>query len=401
MKVLVVQPHGLWPGPSSFAEQFCQALASEGHEVALVTARGLVTATGKALPWKHIQALPPEAMRSPGASRGAGYFRARSATVQANWAAVNLALKLAKREGFGAVHVLDSEPLSLAMANLRRGRPRNLFVTYRGYEFGTGAGPPLTRLYQVMRRAVWRCTASNIWMDAETSQSLDAAVRSGAVRRDRIRLIPHPIWSPGKLEGLDRQEARKRIGVDWRGPLFLLFGHRPPMQKALDVVIEAISNMPRTFRLLIAGREGDAAADALLVEHIRAAGWDADVYRHFDYVPAEKVESYFAASDALILSYRKEYIGASGVLAQACAYGLPVIASDAADLGETVRSKRLGLVFKAEDSESLREAMKRFMGLPETALSEYRQALASIREERSWRNVVRQHLQSYESAGHR
>lgn len=395
MKILIIEPHGSWPGPSEFSQQYCSTLIAAGHQVLLVTANGLVTAKGMDLPWRHVQALHSSTDQVAGNLEGKGYLAARLATVRVNWATMTLGLKLGRRDEFDAVHVLDSDPFTMALANLRYGRPSNLFITYRGYEFGTGAAPWRVRVYQIARRLIWRLTAGNVHMDAETEQAVRAAERSRAVMPGRIKVIPHPIWSQGKTEGLSRAEARKRIGVDYDGPLLLVFGHRPRMQKALDTVAVALRGMAKDFKIVIAGKENDTAADAAMLEMIRQAGWDDSVYMRLDYVPPELVEAYFAASDALLLSYRPGFLGASGVLAQACTYLKPVIASDGGDVGATVRRRGLGITFKAESAPDLARAIRQFLSTPQSARDQYAAALARLREERSWKNVAQMHVDMY------
>jgi glycosyltransferase involved in cell wall biosynthesis len=332
---------------------------------------------------------------------GPGYLRSRLRTVHNNWVTLNIALKIAKAGVFrcDVVHVLDSEVLTLALANLRYGQPKNLVVTYRGYEFGTGAGPFLTRMFQGVRRFMWPKLASNVYVDVETVQAAEVLRDNRLVSPRRLWTIPHPIWSADRATGMTRAEARRRLDIDYDGPIFLVFGHRPKHQKALDTVVEAMWLYgPKDYQVLIAGKEADQDADRELLDSIDAAGLADRVKADLFYIPADDVETYFAACDAVVLSYRRSYLGASGVLAQACTYGKPVIASDAADLGAVVRAEKLGVLFRAEDSQDLASTIDRFLapsdaGGPDMTVIEAN--LEQMRTERSWARIAELHAGMY------
>ena len=394
MRVLVVQPFSQAPGPSLFAEQFCESLCAEGHEAGLVTPGPLVTLGGRQVPWKQYAGSNSTVAACQGIS--GNYISRRLGTLRANWSAISGALRISRKEGYDIVHVLDAELLTLIAANLWHRRPHNLVVTYRGYEFGTGSSPLPTRLFQAARRLAWRLTAKNVHLDCETEEVKSRLESTGAVRSGSVRVIPHPIWSSGDSTHASRLEARRRLGLPETAPVFLIFGHRPRGQKAIDVAIEAVRPLERNFLLLIAGKEADASADAELDRQIKAAEWDDSVVRRYKFIPNSEVPDYFAASDALILSYRRSYEGASGVLAQACAFETPVIASDAGDLGRMVREWGLGLVFATEDAASLREAIRSFLKLRGAELAAMKASLARARAERSWSRVICQHIAMYE-----
>ena len=54
------------------------------------------------------------------------------------------------------------------------------------------------------------------------------------------------------------------------------------------------------------------------------------------------------------------------MLFEAAKFKLPTIASDAGELGELVKNYRTGLVFTAEDSDSLKDALCRFLCLSQS-----------------------------------
>jgi glycosyltransferase involved in cell wall biosynthesis len=397
MKVLVVQPHGMAPGPSEFSFQYSAALHEAGHEVIIATASGLITRSDDEIPWRHLQALPPESNLAFGRAGGANFFRRKFSTLRSNIKTLALALRAARNETIDVVHVIDGELISLCLVNLRFRRPGNLFFTYRGYEMGSIGRNPIANIYQLLRRMLWKVAASNIHIDAETSQAAGQLESAACLPANTVEVIAHPIWSADEFKGLSRSDARDRLGITHDDPIFLVFGHRPALQKAIDTLVIGARKLPSQVRFLIAGHESDTQADKALRRLIAENSVEERFEWHDQYIPNELVESYFSASDALILSYRRTYLGASGVLSQAATYGLPVIASDSADLGSVVRSKSLGLTFETANPEAFTNTAREFVDLPEYELTKFKENLSQLRTDRSWSNIINRHVEFYSS----
>jgi len=81
------------------------------------------------------------------------------------------------------------------------------------------------------------------------------------------------------------------------------------------------------------------------------------------YVPEEEKPYYFFAADAAVLSYTKEFLSTTSLLWESCRFGIPVIASDNGDLKALMETFKPGLLFKAQDVDSLKEAITRFIEL--------------------------------------
>ena len=75
----------------------------------------------------------------------------------------------------------------------------------------------------------------------------------------------------------------------------------------------------------------------------------------FRYLPPNEMEELFRAADMCVLPHKMVY--QSGVLCQAFTWGLPVIASDAGALGETVRTTGSGVVVPRSDPIRLARAI--------------------------------------------
>lgn len=72
---------------------------------------------------------------------------------------------------------------------------------------------------------------------------------------------------------------------------------------------------------------------------------------HLGYVPDETIPLYFSATDLVILPYREEFRGTSGVLQLASAYNIPVIASNVGQSGLIIEEHKLGLLSEPNPGE--------------------------------------------------
>ncbi|MCU0793393.1 MAG: glycosyltransferase [Opitutaceae bacterium] len=187
---------------------------------------------------------------------------------------------------------------------------------------------------------------------AERLREVSPAVRS------------HVLADPYEREPrLDREAAREWLGIGAGRMVFLHIGS-PERRKGLPDVIEAFGRLAREAvagataqgrpLLLRVGRNdrlgaGERAALDALVE----GGWATTVERH---VPAEELMEYFAASDWVLIPYRK-FRYSSGILANAAGAGRPVIASGYGYIGRTVEAEKLGLVYRHGSARALAEAL--------------------------------------------
>lgn len=167
----------------------------------------------------------------------------------------------------------------------------------------------------------------------------------------------HPVYSHfGR--GIDRIEARNKLGFPETCPLVLFFGF-VRRYKGLDVLIEA---MPRLIRshpeavLLIAGEFYED--EQKIRNRVMELGIGAAVRFDTRYVPDERVPVYFSASDLVVQPYRSAT--QSGVAHIAFHFGRPVVVTDVGGLAETVPHEEAGFVVPPEDPDALADTMSRF-----------------------------------------
>lgn len=148
----------------------------------------------------------------------------------------------------------------------------------------------------------------------------------------RGRLIEHAD-AVSSIEGLDRAEARRRLGLDPAEALLLCAGFLHPW-KGFDRAIRAFAASGLDGRLAIVGsvREHTSAIDAY-AQALRALAEATDgVLIVESFQTDEEFDTWIAAADRIVLPYTRAW--SSGVLARARVIGTPAIVADVGGLAE-------------------------------------------------------------------
>jgi glycosyltransferase involved in cell wall biosynthesis len=425
MRALLVQPFGHHKGhPWAYSAYLSRALAEAGADIVLVTYDGLLDETGRQTNVSQISVV---------SQRGPLGLMARS---------INRALRLVRlfrpliplvetastfllafREGkereknhANVLHVLDGSltPASfvvLAAATRRRALaltlshpPLERYVRGTSIELSRSVGGRLSLLSRLQSLTLPSSVADYLYRRAKAKNRIAFVAHSPYVQEAHVHAPFHEDivcipWGVGAFhdEKLTETEAREHLGLREIGTILLSFGVNHP-RKDFEVIFQAVKDLRKDFTLLFAGDVLEQ--DKQYNDPRRFAeeyGWSAQTIVEDRHITERELPYYFHAADAIILSYKREFVGASGVLSLASEFGLPVIASDAGQLGEFVREFNLGLVFAAEDAESLREAICAFLCLDEDQRQEIGQNLQAFASAHSWREVAKQHLELYQS----
>ncbi|UCH51024.1 MAG: glycosyltransferase, partial [Chloroflexota bacterium] len=180
----------------------------------------------------------------------------------------------------------------------------------------------------------------------------------GRVFDGRVECLP--VGVSEEVEIIPKGEARKHLGLPSDKLILLTFGafHSG---KDIGTVFRALKDLPEVY-LVHAGSQ--AFGLGINLEEVARSYIDADRASIRDYyVPEAEKPYYFFSADAAILSYTRQFLSTSSLLWEACRFGTPVIASDNGQLKELVETYQPGLLFKAQDADSLREAVTRFINL--------------------------------------
>jgi glycosyltransferase involved in cell wall biosynthesis len=209
--------------------------------------------------------------------------------------------------------------------------------------------------------------------------------------RDKIVSIPDPVLMFSDI--CSRDEARNRLNLPTDANILLFFGVLSK-DKGFDILLEAIQNIEKPFTLLVAGRVVDF--DPSDMEKLKEHGpRHIDIVTRFGHIPDEDVPYFFLSADAVVLPYRKSYLGMSGVLQQSCGAGKPVIASDVGEIGEMVRRYNLGFLVEPESVSSLKQGISHFLEMDKKSADACRQDLLNYAQRHHWSVMTEKVEQAY------
>ena len=223
------------------------------------------------------------------------------------------------------------------------------------------------------RTDLWRRIFDRFDRIVVHSETGAATLAELGVDRERLRVIPHPVF-PSEPERRDD------------GRTVLAFGIIRPY-KGLGDAIEAV-RAAGDARLLVAG-------DALeSVEPYRAAANGLEVEWRLGYLAQPEIDRAFGEATVAVFPYRPE-LDQSGALLQALGAGVPVVAYDVGGIAEPVRRFDAGRVVPAGDVDGLAAALHALLS-DDAALERAREGARRARAELTWDAAAQAHLAVYE-----
>lgn len=175
------------------------------------------------------------------------------------------------------------------------------------------------------------------------------------------RVVCIPLGTDDNTVFIQKREARLKLGLPPEGLILLSFG-APHSGKDIETVIKAAMHIPEVFVVHAGTQAFSLGSNPKNFTEEHNLGNRTAIFDHYIGQTEERLQL-FAAADALVLSYTKVFKSTSSMLWEAAKYRLPVISSNANLLGAMVREYNLGLLFEAENTESLVDAIRRFEGL--------------------------------------
>ena len=166
--------------------------------------------------------------------------------------------------------------------------------------------------------------------------SFHTAAEREALERDyrvkvRGNLVPHVVAT---VAHPSKEEARRRLGLEQRAPMYLCAGFLQP-SKGFDRAVEAFSRAGANgSALYVLGSVRDATPENVryarsLAERCRTVSGVTMVDR---FVPDDEFDLWVVAADWVVLPYRRSW--SSGILARAHALGTPAIVAGVGGLAE-------------------------------------------------------------------
>tara|TARA_Y100000310_G_scaffold322896_1_gene382561 strand:+ start:28960 stop:30018 length:1059 start_codon:yes stop_codon:yes gene_type:complete len=197
----------------------------------------------------------------------------------------------------------------------------------------------------------------------------------------KYRKTPHPIYDIFG-ECLDQKTAREQVGVSSE-KIILNFGLIRDY-KGLDILIESAKYLKGkldNFKILVVGEcYGDENEYIQLAEK---NGVSDVVEFRFEFVPNEKVNQYFCASDLIVLPYKSAT--QSGVVPIAYHFNKPVVVSNVGGLPEIVEVGKTGFVCEPDSASIAKGVMQYF----KSDMDQYPPFIAEYKKRFSWENFAK------------
>lgn len=205
---------------------------------------------------------------------------------------------------------------------------------------------------------------------------------------DKGHYLPWGLW-PDPADDSDRADARAALGIPLGARVLLVFGMQAIRRKNIDTLAEALRDLSLAVPLVVLFvgkriRDEPHPFDAptlaskpnLIVQHEEA------------FIPNDRVRTYFAAADA-VWAYYGDFLGASGVFAQALAHARLPICAAASESGELCRRYNVGLPTPSDDVAGVRSTLARFLGMDRGQQAALEAATKTAAEAMSWPKVAR------------
>ena len=384
LKVLYVCPFAHYTGHFSWAAiHETAALAQTGIEVDLLSFCGVTD---------QAEVIVPAATATQHSNFGtlayhsANFFRKWGITIWLSMfietmATLAVAIRLKSELGYDVIHLRDGEPFLFLphLLNLSR-KNYNWIISITGSNLVTIAMQPslfsafrknfrlflytiyIKLLTTPLWRPVYRRSMSRnhfVFLTQNEQVSKAFELYGGGILAGRIFCLPLGVNRVDRI--ITRKEARRYFGLPQNKPIFLSFGY---LHEGKDMVciFKALKDIPEAF-LLHGGDQGFRLHLPNSTELMQQYNLQDRVIIRDYYIPEQEKPYYFFAADAVILSYTRQFLATTSLLWQACRFEIPVIASDNGQLKELIHKYHTGLLFKAQDSKSLRKAIMQFINL--------------------------------------
>lgn len=259
----------------------------------------------------------------------------------------------------------------------------------------------------------WRYRASRAletWLlrraDAVTTicEGLRREIVSRGIDPDHVTVIPNAV-DPTKFSAAGKADPSLATRLGLQSSRVLGFIGSFYGYEGLGLLLAALpkiaASMPAVRVLLVGGGNEE---QALKAQAVRLGLGDRVVFA--GRVPHEKVQDYYDLVDVFV--YPRQRTRVTELVTplkplEAMAQGRPVVASDVGGHRELIRHGQTGMLFRADDADSLAETVLDVLDHPERAAAMCKAARRFVETERTWSGSVARYARVYEPLlrGHR
>ena len=160
-------------------------------------------------------------------------------------------------------------------------------------------------------------------------------------------------------------DLRAQLGIGRDAFIVLAFGHVAD-RKNLDLVIAALAELP-AVHLIVAGRATSAndRPIAWYADCARRVGVEQRVHFADGFIAEADIPAWFAAADAIALTYARGFVSQSGVLQIAVLWDRPLLASGGdGPLRQTVEAFDLGVTVEPDSTAAIVAGLRHLIDDP-------------------------------------
>ncbi|MCO4813723.1 MAG: glycosyltransferase, partial [Flavobacteriales bacterium] len=160
--------------------------------------------------------------------------------------------------------------------------------------------------------------------------------------------------------------------------------------KGLDLLLEALVNLPEEYELIVAGEiYGSFDSYQAIIDQ---SNIENRVHLYNEYIPDDEVTNYFSAADLCVLPYKSAT--QSGITAIAHHFDLPIVATNVGGLKETIQNGETGFVVESKVEEIRGAILKSFS---DDNLQTFSKNIAVRKSENSWENFAKKVIEFSET----
>lgn len=198
-----------------------------------------------------------------------------------------------------------------------------------------------------------------------------------------IEAVPDPVEDfPNDCS---KRDARKKLGLPTEGFIFLHFGTLTK-EKGSDIFLESIPLVKENAFWLIAGKPVSLSRNDIS-DFKKKLDKPNRLITHLGFIPDELFKYYFKSCDIVVLPYRFNYIGTSGILQTATGASKPVIASRVGQIGEIVEKEKLGFVVSPNCPQKLAKKMEDIIS-KKLSPTEFEPSIRKYAQRHNWKQMA-------------
>ena len=216
------------------------------------------------------------------------------------------------------------------------------------------------------------------------------------INKEKIEIVPHGNFDIYQSNSpLSNEEAKKELNLSAADKVILFFGFIKEY-KGLDIFLDAYSLVHQKnpeIKFIIAGAIESKSLAQLYKNKISTFQRDGSLITNFNYIPSDKVATYFTAADFVVLPYKD--IDHSGIVHLAYSFEIPIIATNVGDFAETIEEGKSGYLVKKNDPDALANAIIYASNNIELKLNMKNYIKELNKNKYSWDEIARKTIEIY------